>query len=206
MTERNSSRLRRKTSTGGTSRGMGGRGAAASSSSRRSAFATSAGSAAMWYARSPIDFDFGCGCQLSLSPGMRSSMRDVASDSFRTSSTMDWTFGIITLLVNRFCAAHYTSAITVETDYRRWAPLLREIAEKKFHIPPEEAEALVNDVFARATDGSGDRGARGALRRRVAGACRSLPCCSLRQRAVRRPAGSARALTCGRTEPTPTQG
>src|SRR5437763_14293479 len=78
---------------------------------------------------------------------MRSSMRDVASDSFRTSSTMDWTFGIITLLVNRFCAAHYTSVITVETDYRRWATLLREIAEKKFRVPTEDAEALVNDVF-----------------------------------------------------------
>ena len=25
--------------------------------------------------------------------------------------------------------------------------MLREIAEKKFHVPPEEAEALVNDVF-----------------------------------------------------------
>jgi RNA polymerase sigma factor (sigma-70 family) len=44
-------------------------------------------------------------------------------------------------------AAHYTSVITVETDYRRWATILREIAEKKFHVPLEDAEALVNDVF-----------------------------------------------------------
>ena len=49
--------------------------------------------------------------------------------------------------MNRIFAAHYTSAITVETDYRRWAILLREIAEKKFHVPAEDAEALVNDVF-----------------------------------------------------------
>jgi len=55
--------------------------------------------------------------------------------------------GIVTLLGNRIFAANYTSAITVETDYRRWATLLREIAEKKFRIPPEDAEALVNDVF-----------------------------------------------------------
>jgi RNA polymerase sigma factor (sigma-70 family) len=63
------------------------------------------------------------------------------------SSRIVLAIGIVTLLVNRFCAAHYTSAITVETDYRRWATLLREIAEKKFHVPPEDAEALVNDVF-----------------------------------------------------------
>lgn len=55
--------------------------------------------------------------------------------------------GIVVLLANRNYAAHYTSAITVETDYRRWATSLREIAERKFHVPPEDAEALVNDVF-----------------------------------------------------------
>lgn len=46
-----------------------------------------------------------------------------------------------------FSRATITSDITVETDYRRWATTLREIAEKKFHVPPEDAEALVNDVF-----------------------------------------------------------
>jgi len=56
---------------------------------------------------------------------------------------MVWTIGISILLFGR----HYTSEITVETDYKRWAALLREIAEKKFRVPPEEAEALVNDVF-----------------------------------------------------------
>lgn len=54
---------------------------------------------------------------------------------------------IFILRKNRDFAAHYTSAITVETDYRRWATLLREIAEKKFHVPSHDAEALVNDVF-----------------------------------------------------------
>jgi RNA polymerase sigma factor (sigma-70 family) len=55
--------------------------------------------------------------------------------------------GIVILPGNRRYVRHYTSAITVETDYRRWATTLREIAEKKFHVPPEDAEALVNDVF-----------------------------------------------------------
>jgi RNA polymerase sigma factor (sigma-70 family) len=57
------------------------------------------------------------------------------------------TIGIVILLENRRSAAHYTSVITVETDYLRWATSLREIAEKKFHVPPQDAEALVNDVF-----------------------------------------------------------
>ncbi len=37
--------------------------------------------------------------------------------------------------------------MTVEDDYKQHAPLLREIAEKKFNIPPSDAEGLVNEVF-----------------------------------------------------------
>jgi len=35
-----------------------------------------------------------------------------------------------------------------EEAYLRFAPLLRKIAVKKFHVPPAEAETLVHDVFA----------------------------------------------------------
>lgn len=35
----------------------------------------------------------------------------------------------------------------MEDTYKRHAPLLREIAEKKFNIPPSDAESLVNEVF-----------------------------------------------------------
>lgn len=36
----------------------------------------------------------------------------------------------------------------VEDVYKRYAPRLREIAEKKFNIPACDAEAIVNEVFA----------------------------------------------------------
>jgi RNA polymerase sigma factor (sigma-70 family) len=36
---------------------------------------------------------------------------------------------------------------TVSAEYRRLSALLRQIAEKKFRVPPDDAEALVNDVF-----------------------------------------------------------
>lgn len=35
-----------------------------------------------------------------------------------------------------------------EEAYLRFAPLLRKVAVKKFHIPPGDAESLVHDVFA----------------------------------------------------------
>src|ERR1051326_4414962 len=124
MTERNSCRLRWNSSDGGTSRGTGELPCDGASSSCFSTITPSDGSAAMWYARSPAVFDFACGRQSILSAGTRSSTRAVTGAS-RSSS----------------------SAITVETDYRRWATLLREIAEKKFRVPQEDAEALVNDVF-----------------------------------------------------------
>jgi RNA polymerase sigma factor (sigma-70 family) len=37
--------------------------------------------------------------------------------------------------------------VTFDDAYRLHAELLREIAEKKFGVPPADAEALVNDVF-----------------------------------------------------------
>src|ERR1044071_5559811 len=147
MTERNSCRLRQNSSAGGTSRGTGGRPFDGSSSSCLSTITPSDGSAAMWYARSPAVFDFACGRKSILSVGTRSSTRAVTGASRSNSSAIVLVIGIVTLLGNRIFAAHYTSAITVETDYRRWATLLREIAEKKFRVPPEDAEALVNDVF-----------------------------------------------------------
>lgn len=38
--------------------------------------------------------------------------------------------------------------VAVEDAYRAHAALLRDIAEKKFNIPPPEAGALVHDVFS----------------------------------------------------------
>ena len=35
----------------------------------------------------------------------------------------------------------------MEDTYKKHAPLLRDIAEKKFNIPPSDAEGLVNEVF-----------------------------------------------------------
>src|ERR1051326_1512697 len=145
MTERNSCRLRWNSSDGGTSRGTGERPFDGSSSSCFSTITPSDGSAAMWYARSPAVFDFACGRQSILSAGTRSSTRAVTGASRSSSSAIVLVMGIVTLLGNRIFAAHYTSAITVETDYRRWATLLREIAEKKFSVPQEDAEALVNE-------------------------------------------------------------
>src|ERR1051326_6758029 len=147
MTERNSCRLRWNSSDGGTSRGTGERPFDGSSSSCFSPITPSDGSAAMGSARSPAVFDFACGRQSILSAGTRSSTRAVTGASRSSSSAIVLVMGIVTLLGNRIFAAHYTSAITVETDYRRWATLLREIAEKKFRVPQEDAEALVNDVF-----------------------------------------------------------
>jgi RNA polymerase sigma factor (sigma-70 family) len=37
--------------------------------------------------------------------------------------------------------------VAVEDSYRLHAAFLRDIAERKFHIPPPDAEALVNEVF-----------------------------------------------------------
>jgi RNA polymerase sigma factor (sigma-70 family) len=82
-----------------------------------------------------------------LSAGTRSRTRAVTGISRSSSSAIVCAIGIGHLLTNSTFAAHYTSVITVETDYRRWATTLREIAAKKFHVPPEDAEALVNDVF-----------------------------------------------------------
>lgn len=36
----------------------------------------------------------------------------------------------------------------IEDAYRKLGTLLRDIAERKFNVPPADAEALVNDVFA----------------------------------------------------------
>lgn len=74
-------------------------------------------------------------------------MRAVESPSRFSSPMIASAIGIVTPPENIVFAANYTSTITVETDYRRWATLLREIAEKKFHVPAADAEALVNDVF-----------------------------------------------------------
>lgn len=35
-----------------------------------------------------------------------------------------------------------------EETYRRFAPLLRKLAIRKFNVPPADAETLVHDVFA----------------------------------------------------------
>jgi RNA polymerase sigma factor (sigma-70 family) len=36
---------------------------------------------------------------------------------------------------------------TVEDTFRRFAPLLRQVAIRKFNVPPADAETLVHDVF-----------------------------------------------------------
>ena len=39
------------------------------------------------------------------------------------------------------------NTLLVERAYRCHGPLLREIAERKFRVPPSDAETLVNEVF-----------------------------------------------------------
>jgi RNA polymerase sigma factor (sigma-70 family) len=41
-----------------------------------------------------------------------------------------------------------TGTVAVEDAYRDHAALLRDIAEKKFNIPPPDAAAIVHDVFS----------------------------------------------------------
>ena len=44
-------------------------------------------------------------------------------------------------------AAGHTGSVSFDDAYRLHADLLREIAEKKFGVPADDAGALVNDVF-----------------------------------------------------------
>jgi hypothetical protein len=39
------------------------------------------------------------------------------------------------------------SGAAIDTSYRRQAAVLRELVERKFRVPHDEAEAIVNDVF-----------------------------------------------------------
>lgn len=49
--------------------------------------------------------------------------------------------------VRQPAAAPETAVEAVEQAYRTLAPLLREVSEKKFRIPPADAEAVVHTVF-----------------------------------------------------------